>query len=141
MKKLLTMIVAATAIAFGAKTAAATTISSVNFDSLTADADYNALYADDQDPETSGPYYWVDANGARFEASTVIGAVRAYAEAPSAGNVNYLELDTDAVVQRRAKSDGLGTSMGSIFVDTLVQFTPSDEDAECSVSATDKIAI
>ena len=140
MKKLITMIVAATAIAFGARTAAATTYSSVNFDSLTADTDYNALYADSQDPEDTSAYYWVDANGALFEASTVIGAVRAYAEA-SGGNTNYLELDTDAVVQRRAKADGTGTSMGNIFVDTLVQFTPSDEDAECSISATDKIAI
>ena len=140
MKKLLTMLVTATAIAFGARTAAATTISSVNFDSLDADADYDALYADSQDPEDTSAYYWVDANGALFEASTVIGAVRAYAEA-SGGNTKYLELDTDAVVQRRAKADGTGTSMGNIFVDTLVQFTPSDEDAECSISATDKIAI
>ena len=140
MKKLITMIVAATAIAFGARPAAATTYSSVNFDSLTADTDYDALYADSQDPEDASAFFWVDGNGAQFEASTVIGTVRAYAEA-SGGNVNYLELDTDAVVQRRAKADGTGTSMGSIFVDTLVQFTPSDEDAECSVSATDKIAI
>ena len=141
MKKLLTMLVTATAIAFGVKTAAADPISSVNFDSLNADTDYDAALADNQDSGTAGPYYWVDAGLAQFLSQTIIGTVKAYGEQAPASNTNYLELDTDAVVYRRAKADGAGTTMGQIYVDALVQFTPSDEDAECAINTGDKIAI
>ena len=144
MKKLLTMMVAATAIAFGVKTAAADPISSVNFDNLTLNngsLDYDAALADDQDSQTAGPYFWVTNNLAQTTVSTIIGQVKAYSEPNPVSNVNYLELDTDAVIYRRAKSDGSGTAMGGIYVDALVQFTPSDEDAECAINSGDKIAI
>ena len=144
MKKLLTMIVAATAIAFGAKTAAADPISSVNFDSLNANTDYDAALADNQDSQTAGPYFWVTNNLAQTTVSTIIGQVKAYSEPNPASNVNYLELDTDAVIYRRhtiENGDAVGATMGQIFVDALVQFTPSDEDAECAINTGDKIAI
>lgn len=145
MKTLLKSMVAAVAVAFGASSAYATesgVVSSVNFDNLLTEEvtslEYKANLGDSQNIDLGETSMWRDATGAVYTTEAIIGTVKPHSPVID-GNANFLELDTDATVLRAI--DSTAHQMGSIFIDTLVKFTPSDEDATATVNAGDKIVI
>ncbi|MBO5642440.1 MAG: InlB B-repeat-containing protein [Kiritimatiellae bacterium] len=158
MKKLIKSVVASIAVAFGVQSAMADEVAPINFldfDNYLSyeklELDYDAKLPDTQDTNDGvNRPYWVDGEGNNFAATTVIGTVRPYAAIPenaAQGEVEaYLELDTDAPVYRRI---GVGENnatvaydMGSVYIDTRVQFTAADESTESAISSSqDKIVV
>ena len=114
-----------------------------------------AKVADEVEPDSQSVYWLYDGASGSEDGSTVKAYGGENLAAPAAGGQNYLELSTEggtlwrSLVAGNTDGEGIGGRLGAaqalpaggLYIDTMVQFTPTEDGGAPDTTGDDKLAI
>lgn len=114
-----------------------------------------AKVADEVEPDSQSVYWLYDGASGSEDGSTVKAYGGENLPAPAAGGQNYLELSTEGGTLWRSLAvgnthgEGIGGRLGAaqalppggLYIDTMVQFTPTEDGGAPDTTGDDKLAI
>ena len=114
-----------------------------------------AKVADEVEPDSQSVYWLYDGASGSEDGSTVKAYGGENLPAPAAGGQNYLELSTEggtlwrSLAAGNTHGEGIGGRLGAaqalpaggLYIDTMVQFTPTEDGGAPDTTGDDKLAI
>ena len=114
-----------------------------------------AKVADEVEPDSQSVYWLYDGASGSEDGSTVKAYGGENLPAPAAGGQNYLELSTEggtlwrSLAAGNTHGEGIGGRLGAaqalpaggLYIDTMVQFTPTEDGGAPETTGGDKLAI